>query len=416
MFIKDIPADIFLFIMLYGGTSIACLIACLYLCLRKGNAFSSDVTPPVRPRRWAAALFAIGFLGHLWWFFFYIYSVPVFSVGHIGLALLDSVTMLITISGTLLSMLQDRRRPVWPIVVATIPLVVFGGLHVVNPDGHFLSVSIAYFIFIYLIFTIYMVFAIRQYRRWLSSNYADLENKEVWLSHSLIIIFLLLIILYGFDGYSITISFIMQAIEIPLFAMLLWRIETLPQLESSSDPENPAPLDIPFTPSPSDHSEYSDSADSSDHSDPIRYPVDPLSRNPENAHDPSDYSDTHSADTADSSIFSNIEQLLETRCIATQLYLQHDLSLSQLSRVIGTNHSYLSQYFSQQGINYSTYINNLRIDHFVRLYRQAVADGNPFTAQQLATQSGYRSYSTFSTAFKQRMNQTVTAWMSAPTQ
>ena len=32
-------------------------------------------------------------------------------------------------------------------------------------------------------------------------------------------------------------------------------------------------------------------------------------------------------------------------------------------------------------------------------------------AQQLAQESGYHSYSTFSTAFKQRMHKSVTAWM-----
>ena len=56
-------------------------------------------------------------------------------------------------------------------------------------------------------------------------------------------------------------------------------------------------------------------------------------------------------------------------------------------------------------------INNLRIEHFVRLYREAVAAKRSFTAQQLAQESGFRSYSTFSSAFKQRMKQTVTSWM-----
>ena len=37
-------------------------------------------------------------------------------------------------------------------------------------------------------------------------------------------------------------------------------------------------------------------------------------------------------------------------------YLQHDLTLSQLAKVIGTNRSYLSQYFVTQGITYNTYI------------------------------------------------------------
>ena len=45
------------------------------------------------------------------------------------------------------------------------------------------------------------------------------------------------------------------------------------------------------------------------------------------------------------------------------------------------------------------------------LYREATATGQTVTAQQLANDSGYRSYSTFSLAFKQRMGQSVTAWM-----
>ena len=53
----------------------------------------------------------------------------------------------------------------------------------------------------------------------------------------------------------------------------------------------------------------------------------------------------------------------------------------------------------------------MRINHFVKLYREAIAAHSPFTAQQLAHDSGYRSYSTFSLAFKQRTGQSVTAWM-----
>lgn len=35
----------------------------------------------------------------------------------------------------------------------------------------------------------------------------------------------------------------------------------------------------------------------------------------------------------------------------------------------------------------------------------------PIVTQQLALESGYRCYSTFSTAFKQRMHKSVIAWM-----
>jgi AraC-like DNA-binding protein len=108
---------------------------------------------------------------------------------------------------------------------------------------------------------------------------------------------------------------------------------------------------------------------------------------------------------------SSIEQLLAEHCVGTQLYLQHDLTSSQLALAIGTNRTYLSQYFSSQGITYNVYINELRINHFMNIYREAVAAQKTITAQQLAKDSGYRSYSTFSLAFKQRTGQTVTNWM-----
>ena len=110
-------------------------------------------------------------------------------------------------------------------------------------------------------------------------------------------------------------------------------------------------------------------------------------------------------------IHDKIGPLLQKHCIDSQLYLQHDLSISQLSKAIGTNRLYLSQYFSRQGMTYNAYINSLRIDRFMSLYRQAVATQRHITARQLAFESGYRSYTTFSAAFKQLKGQTVTAWM-----
>ena len=95
----------------------------------------------------------------------------------------------------------------------------------------------------------------------------------------------------------------------------------------------------------------------------------------------------------------------------TGLYLQYDLTLSQLSATVGTNRYYLSQYFSRQGTTYNAYINGLRIDHFVGLYRQAVAAKQGGTVRKLAQDSGYRNYATFSNAFKQRMGKNVTAWI-----
>ena len=337
--------------MLYGASAMIALIACIYILFRKSNAIAPDVTPPLRLRRWAAALFATTFLGHIWWLLFYLYSGDTNSVICMVASYLDCLTLFTTIPGTLFAMLQDRKRHVWPIVIATIPFAVFEVLHILNPDKHFLNFALAYFLSIYFIFTIYMVFAVRKYGRWLRDNYADLENKEVWISHVLIIVILLLIMIYGFDGDDLTISYIVQLFSLVFYCFLLWRVETLPQLENVTVEEKP--LAIP----------------------------------------------------------SDIEELLDERCVATQLYLQHDMTLPQLAKILGTNRTYLSQYFSYQGITFNAYINNLRINHFMKLYREAVSAGKTVIVLQLASESGFRSYSTFSLAFKQRMGQSVTTWM-----
>ena len=339
----------------------ASLIGCLYLLLTKGNAFANDVTPPTRLRRWAAAYFAVAFLEHILWLLFYRYSGDIHSVFYVVICGLDCVTMMTTIAGTLLAMLQDRKRHFWPLILATIPYPTFLALNIVYPDSHFSIMVFVYILLLYVFFTIYMVFAVKQYGRWLRDNYADLEHKEVWLSYMLIIVFTLFVFFYGLADNTI-ISYLVELIGLALFGLLLWRVETLQQLDvvaTQDEAETPTELE-----------EVAPSADS-----------------------------------------SGIGQLLERHCEDAQLYLQHDLSLSQLAQAIGTNHYYLSQYFSQQGLTYNAYINGLRIRHFINLYHEAVASQRSFTAQQLANESGFRSYSTFGVAFKQRMGQTVTVWM-----
>ena len=346
--------------MLFGGTAMASLIGCLYLLLTKGNAFATDVTPPVRLRRWAAAYFAVSFLEHIWWLLFYLYSGDIHSVTYVVICVLDCILMMGTITGTLFAMLQDRKRPIWPILIATTPYMVLLGLSIVYPSSHFLSAAIAYILLFFLIFTAYMMFAVKQYGRWLRDNYADLEHKEVMQSNLLIILFSLFVIFYGLAENTIT-SYLVQFIGLVLFGLLLWRVETLQQLDEATQEEEEMP----------------------EESEEVAPSTDPY----------------------------GIGQLLERHCEDAQLYLQHDLSLSQLAQTIGTNHYYLSQYFTQQGMTYNAYINGLRINHFVNLYHEAVANQRSFTAQQLAHESGFRSYSTFGAAFKQRMGQTVTAWM-----
>jgi len=384
-----------LYFMLYGGVAMAAVIACIYLCVRRSNAFAPDITPPLVLRRWAAAFFAVAFLSHIWWFLFCIYSNDINSVSCMVVSVVDCVTLLTTLAGTLLSMLQDRKRSVWPVVMAVIPYAALMALNTVKPNPYYWHIAIAYILLFYVVFTIYMVFAVRQYGRWLRDNYADLEHKEVWVSHVLIIAVLLLIISDGVNLGDIILCYIEQSILLVLFSFLLWRVETLPLLENTlmepecglPDPESSQVTGLPLA---------------AEGTQVIGLPL---------ATNGTQEPDIETQAYQSLVISSKIEQLLAERCVDTQLYLQHDLTLLQLAQTIGTNRFYLSQYFSSKGITYNAYINDLRINHFMSLYREATAAHKPVIAQQLASASGYRSYSTFSLAFKQRMGQTVTVWM-----
>ena len=346
-----------LFFVLYGVTGVVPLIAAFYLLLRRANAIAPGVTSPVRLRRWTAAFFGVSTLAHVWWLLFFIFDRDQNSLGNLVLAMADCVLLFVTFAGMLLSMLQDRRRPVWPALVAVIPFVAIAGVYMVYPNHQLEMFAAAYLLLVGMVFTGYMVYAIRQYGSWLNNNYADLENKKVWLCQAVALLCMLLFVLYVLAD-NLVILWLVHIIELVLVGLLMWRVETLPMLELPVQPKAQQPTVVPVT-------------------------ID----------------------------LAQIEKSLAECCVATQIYLQHDLSIEELAQVIGTNRSYLSQYFSRQGINYNIYINNLRINYFISRYQKVVASGQTFKVQQLAIESGYRSYSTFSRAFTQRMGQSVTAWM-----
>ena len=394
MFSEQISTELISFFILYGITGVVPLLAAAYLLLRKGNAFAPDVTPPMRLRRWAASFFIISAWGHVLWFLFMIYSSDIHSAAYVVVAEVDGVGMLTTVAGTLLAMLQDRKRPVWPVVAALIPYMAIGALYIACHDDFYLSLAIAYILLLFVLFTIYVVLAVRQYGRWLRDNYADLERKEVWQSQVLLLVFMLLFILYALVDTNTFQVFLLHIVELLLFSLLLWRVETLPQLENSS-------MESAFFEPLTEEAQVSGPALAAEEMQET------------NSSSEGRKTSSGAIPSGQRTLISTvlIQQLLDERCVGTQLYLQHDLTLQQLATAIGINRYYLSQFFSSHGMTYNAYINDLRINQFVYLYREAVAVQKPITAQQLASESGYRSYSTFSLAFKQRMGQSVTSWM-----
>lgn len=156
MSFDNISTELLLYVMLYSASAMVSLIACIYLLFRKNNAFQHDVTPPMPLRHWAGALCAVTFLSHIWWLLFYIFSGDTTSVGCMIIAFLDCVALMTTIPGTMFAMLQDRKRHIWPIVIGAIPFAAFEVMYIANSDKHYLIYAMAYFLLIFVIFTIYI--------------------------------------------------------------------------------------------------------------------------------------------------------------------------------------------------------------------------------------------------------------------
>ena len=98
--------------------------ACLYLLLRRGNAFAPEVTPPMRLRRWTAAFFAVLVVGHFWYLPTAVLTDEDVKMCMLVGGLLDCMTIGPLVLVLLLCMLQDRRRPLWPVGLMTVPHVV----------------------------------------------------------------------------------------------------------------------------------------------------------------------------------------------------------------------------------------------------------------------------------------------------
>ena len=359
-----------LFLMLYGGAALLAVVACLYLLFSRGNVMSSKVTPPVSLRRWAAAFMASVAASHVWWVVLGIYWLTDDRFMRDVIAVtLDRLTLFPLMMIVLIRMLQDRKRPLWPVAVAMIPFVVVAVIRIVNHDGSFGWFNNDYTIVIATTFIIYYLYALRQYGRWLHDNYADLQHKEVWQSLVLLAVILFVYLGYTNNEGALATEYFAQINTLIIIGFILWRVETLQQLDDEAtqqlqeDEETEKKLNIR----------------------------------------------------------DNIGALLEQRCEATQLYLKQDITLVELALTLGTNRTYLSTYFAQQGIAYNTYINNLRIEHFMRLYREMMSvKGNADQQQasekrpsvlELSEQSGFSSYSTFAINFKRFTGISVTTWI-----
>ena len=157
------------FMLLYGLTMMLALGTAVYLLWRRGNAFTSDeAESPVILRRWTAAFFAAAALSHVWW----LLLSTVWMTGDKPMrdttaVALDYLTLIPLMMATLLRMLQDRQRPVWPWIVAEIPVAALALAGIIIRYDAMPYVMTAYQLVVVVVFVAYYIIAVRQYSLWL---------------------------------------------------------------------------------------------------------------------------------------------------------------------------------------------------------------------------------------------------------
>ena len=226
--------DVF-FIMLYGGAAFLALLACLYLLFRRGNAFADDVRSSCVLRRWTAALMAAMAASHLWWYVIGIYWLADDRLmRNIIVIMLDHSTLVPLVMAVLLALLQDRRRPLWPWLVVQLPVVVFAVVGMTR-RSMFFGYELPHYwqLAVVAVFITYYIYALRQYGRWLLDNYADLERKEVWQSLVFAIVLFAVYMIYTSNAGELMREYLSQVITVVIIVFLLWRVETLQELEES---------------------------------------------------------------------------------------------------------------------------------------------------------------------------------------
>ena len=96
--------------------------------------------------------------------------------------------------------------------------------------------------------------------------------------------------------------------------------------------------------------------------------------------------------------FDVLEQRIGTLFEAEHVYLDPHLRLSELAMRLGTNRTYLSQYFNKSlELTFYDYVNSYRIEHAKRLLRTTED-----TLDAIAAASGFNSISTFRRSFRQK--------------
>ncbi len=104
---------------------------------------------------------------------------------------------------------------------------------------------------------------------------------------------------------------------------------------------------------------------------------------------------------------ARIEELLQKQ----KIYLDPELNLDALAKMLDTPKNNLSAYFSSRGESFRTFINKHRVDHFIELIKKGKQQ--QLSLLGLAFESGFNSKASFNRIFKEQKGQTPKEYIQA---
>ena len=353
-------------------------IAAGYLLLSQRNAWGENVINSQRLRR-QAGYTILAIAGSYVFLLLCILCVQDIETMLFCSATFDAVVTYPLILCFLLALLQDKQR--WrkwysaAFILFLVPLI--GWLCSHNIYWEYLHTAMS--VIVMVGFVVYYLLAIRHYRRYLLDYYADIEHKEVGWSVGIILMFILFNIPYLLIAKNPYMGYVFYGCEIVFIGFIVLHIDKQQVLENIAN----------------------DNADDADNADSV-----------ETENIPCEQTD-NSCTKLDNRQIEQLSQALLIHCERTCLYLQYDLTLNALAKACGTNRTYLGQYFTANGTTYNAYINGLRIAHFQALYQSALQQDTSTRPiiQKLAAESGFRSYNTFTRAFRNHTGMSLRTWM-----
>lgn len=264
---------------------------------------------------------------------------------------------------------KPRSTKIWRIVVVEFIQVAFIVAYIVHPSHNILLYAFCIvFLLILITLIVVVLFAVR-FRQYIANNYSYTETITVsWVVVVTVVYSVLYFLCYvAFDSMSWWSEIILNVCSI-----VLWTVAYVFSLRHRvvadfADEAMPAvPATSPPHPAPAPHSVPTSS-------------------------EPTSYGFGEG---------SNEEKALIKAMEQNRLYLNPKLTLIDLATEIGTNKTYLSQYFHEvKDLTFYDYINHLRASAACDLISKLSAEGTRVNMAEIAAQSGFNSTSTFYRAF-----------------